>query len=60
VEEIGGDYCPVAWLQPGHYPGAGGGEATTARQRGLFCLGTFWLNDATSGSGSLRSIAIAT
>ncbi len=50
-------YCPIPWLPPGHDPGAGGGVATTALQRGLFGLGTFWFDDATSGS--LRRIAVA-
>ncbi len=50
-------YCPIAWLQPGYDPGASGGVATAARQRGLFGLGTLWFDDATSGSR--RRIAIA-
>jgi hypothetical protein len=53
----GGDrkiYQPIAWLRPGHDPGAGGGVATLARQRGRFDLGTFWNKDATSGSCEAR------
>jgi hypothetical protein len=49
----GGDqkiYQTIAWLPPGHDPGAGGGVATLARQRGRFGLGAFWNEDATSGS----------
>ncbi len=39
----------IARLQPeDDDPGAGGGVATTARQRGHFDLGTFWFDDATS------------
>jgi hypothetical protein len=56
VEAIGRVYCPIAWLPPGHDPGAGGGVATTAQQRGLFGLGTFWFDDA--ASGSRRRIAV--
>jgi hypothetical protein len=52
-ERGGGDrkvYCPNAWLPPGYEPGAGDGVASAARQRGLFGLGTFWFDDATSRS----------
>ncbi len=49
MEAIRRVYCPIAWLLPGHYPGAGGCVATTALQRAFFCLGTFWIKDATSG-----------
>jgi hypothetical protein len=54
---IGNIYSPIAWLPPGYEPGTGDGVASAARQRGLFCLGTFWFDDATSGSR--RRIAIA-
>ncbi len=47
-------YCPIAWLPPRHYPGAGGGVTTAARQRGLFGLGTFWFGDATKPCGDAR------
>ncbi len=57
VEVIGNFYSPIAWLLPGYEPGAGDGVASAARQRGLFGLGTFWFDDATSGS--LWRIAIA-
>jgi hypothetical protein len=48
---------PIAWLPPGYEPGTGDGVASAARQRDRFGLGTFWLEDATSGSR--RRIAIA-
>jgi hypothetical protein len=57
VEAIGNIYSPIAWLPPGYEPGTGDGVASAARQRGLFGLGTFWFDDATSGSR--RRIAIA-
>jgi hypothetical protein len=41
-------------MSPGHDPGAGGGVATLARQRGRFGLGIFWNEDATSGSREAR------
>ncbi len=52
-ERGGGDrmvYCPIAWLPPWHDPGADGVVATTARQQTFFGLGTFWIEDAISGS----------
>jgi hypothetical protein len=45
VEAIGRIYCPITWLLPGHDPDSGGCVATTALQRGLFGLGTFWFDD---------------
>ena len=36
VEATGRVYCPIAWLPPGHDPGAGCVVATTAPQRGRF------------------------
>jgi hypothetical protein len=58
AEKRGGDdrkiYLPIAWLPPGNDPGAGGGVATLAQQRGRFGLGTFWNEDATSGSREAR------
>jgi hypothetical protein len=41
VEAIGRVYCQIAWLSPGHDPGASGGVATTARQRAFLALGYF-------------------
>ncbi len=40
-------------------PGADCGVATTARQRAVFALGIFWIEDATSGSrrGHVGSVA---
>jgi hypothetical protein len=50
AEEHGGGNrrvcCPIPWLHPGHYPGAGVGEATTALQLGLLGLGTIWIDDS--------------
>ncbi len=49
VEAIGRVYCPIVCLPPGHGPGAGGVVAASARQQGRYGLGTFWIEDATSG-----------
>ncbi len=57
MEAIGRIFCKIAWLPPGHDPGAGGCMAITARQLGLFGLGAFWFDDAISGS--LRRITAA-
>ncbi len=57
MEAIGNIYSPIAWLPPGYEPGASDGVASAARQGGLFGLGTFWFDYATSGSR--RRIAIA-
>jgi hypothetical protein len=38
VETAGQVDFPIAWLPPGHDPGAGGGVATTALQRDRFGL----------------------
>ncbi len=51
VEAIGGVYCRIAWLPPGHNPGAGVCEATTARQRGLLALGYFGSTTLPQGCG---------
>ncbi len=48
MEAIGRIYCPIAWLPLGHDPDAGGGVATAARHGGLFGLGAFRIDDATS------------
>ncbi len=57
VEAIRNIYSPIAWLPPGYKPGAGDGVASAGRQMGRLGLGTFWFDNATSGS--LRRIAIA-
>jgi hypothetical protein len=56
-KRVGGDRSsylklnfPVAWLPTGHDPGAGGGAATTARQRDHIWSWTFWSEEATSRS----------
>ncbi len=58
VEAIGSIYSPIAWLPPGYEPGAGDGVASAARQRGRFCRGTFWFDDATLGSLWSNAIAV--
>ncbi len=46
-------YCPIAWLPPGHDPGAAGGVATTALQRAFCALGNFESKTRPQGRGEI-------
>ncbi len=55
-ECCGGDrmvYYPIAWLPPGHDPGADGCVATTARQRAFCALGHFGSKTRPQGRGEI-------
>jgi hypothetical protein len=47
------DYCPIAWLPPGHNPGPDGGVATSARQRAFRALGHFGSKTRPHGRGEV-------
>jgi hypothetical protein len=60
VEAIGRVYCPIAPGAPGCRQGMILAQVAAWQLlpcSGAFCLGTFWFDDATSGS--LRRITVA-